>query len=494
MPKNLGLYNNDLSVPRKKDIDALTLRVDTNEDNIAMAESDIEGLQTDVGALKTDVGQVKTALNSKQDTIVGGASTITDNNLTANRALVSNGSGKVVVSTVTSTELGYLDGVTSNVQTQLDKKLESAPVTSVNTKTGAVVLDALDVGALPDTTSIPTKTSDLTNDSGYITSDDVPVKSVNGKTGNVELVASDIGALAAPATMTANQWFKTDAGGNVVLSALPNASTGARGITYLVNSYTRMDTDKAVTPKALNDVYNLIPEVTQTLGSSTTKVPSEKAVADALSGAGAGDMLKTIYDPTSSVAQAGGIPDYVEVNGGKIDTIKVNGTAQAIVDKAVDITVPTNNNQLTNGAGYITASEAPVTSVNGQTGDVTVTADIPDNLVKYTAVSDIQSVDGLNADTLEGHNAAYFATTSGLSATNTQVASLNSGLSTANDNISALQTAMTNKLDKSGGTMTGALVAQNNANYATAQVRNIIISTADPSGGSNGDIWIKYTP
>jgi hypothetical protein len=122
MPKNLGRYDNDLSVPRKKDIDALTLRVDTNEDNIAMAESDIEGLQTDVGALKTDVGQVKTALNSKQDTITGGASTITDNNLTANRALVSNGSGKVVVSEVTSTELGYLDGVTSKVQTQLDGK------------------------------------------------------------------------------------------------------------------------------------------------------------------------------------------------------------------------------------------------------------------------------------------------------------------------------------------------------------------------------------
>lgn len=51
----------------------------------------------------------------------------------------------------------------------------------------------------------------------------------------------------------------------------------------------------------------------------------------------------------------------------------------------------------------------------------------------------------------------------------------------------------TSKLDKSGGTMTGALVAQNNTNYTTKQVRNIIISTAAPSGGSNGDIWIQYT-
>ena len=42
--------------------------------------------------------------------------------LTASRALVSDGSGDVSVSAVTSTEIGYLDGVSSNIQTQLDTK------------------------------------------------------------------------------------------------------------------------------------------------------------------------------------------------------------------------------------------------------------------------------------------------------------------------------------------------------------------------------------
>ena len=42
--------------------------------------------------------------------------------LTASRALVSDGSGDVSVSDVTSTELGYLDGVSSAIQTQLDNK------------------------------------------------------------------------------------------------------------------------------------------------------------------------------------------------------------------------------------------------------------------------------------------------------------------------------------------------------------------------------------
>ena len=49
------------------------------------------------------------------------------------------------------------------------------------------------------------------------------------------------------------------------------------------------------------------------------------------------------------------------------------------------------------------------------------------------------------------------------------------------------------KVDVAGETMTGALVAQNNTDYTTAQMRNITLSTSDASGGGNGDIWIKYT-
>lgn len=63
-----------------------------------------------------------TNISNKQNTITGGATTITSSNLTASRVLVSDGSGKVAVSGVTSTELGYLDGVTSNIQTQLNNK------------------------------------------------------------------------------------------------------------------------------------------------------------------------------------------------------------------------------------------------------------------------------------------------------------------------------------------------------------------------------------
>lgn len=73
------------------------------------------------------VRSVEASVDGKQDKITGAATTITDDGLTVNRALISNSSGKVAVSTVTSTELGYLDGVTSNVQTQLNKIPEPWP-------------------------------------------------------------------------------------------------------------------------------------------------------------------------------------------------------------------------------------------------------------------------------------------------------------------------------------------------------------------------------
>lgn len=75
---------------------------------------------TELGYLDGVTSGIQGQLNGKQGTVTGAASTITGSNLTANRALVSNGSGKVAVSAVTSTELGYLDGVTSGIQGQIN--------------------------------------------------------------------------------------------------------------------------------------------------------------------------------------------------------------------------------------------------------------------------------------------------------------------------------------------------------------------------------------
>ena len=88
---------------------------------------------------------IQTQLNNKQATISGAATTIVSSNLTASRALVSNASGKVAVSAVTSTELGYLDGVTSAVQTQLNSK-PAAYAGEVTTSSGTATISKSDHG------------------------------------------------------------------------------------------------------------------------------------------------------------------------------------------------------------------------------------------------------------------------------------------------------------------------------------------------------------
>ena len=95
---------------------------------------------------------VQTQLDSKQATITGAATTIATDDLTVSRALTSNGSGKVEVSAVTSTELGYLDGVTSNVQTQLDSKLSSSG--NITTGGNIIIPDSGNIGSTSDTDAI----------------------------------------------------------------------------------------------------------------------------------------------------------------------------------------------------------------------------------------------------------------------------------------------------------------------------------------------------
>jgi len=85
----------------------------------------------EIGYVNGVTSAIQTQLNGKQATITGAATTIDTENLTVSRALVSDGSGKVAVSDVTSTELGYLDGVTSAIQTQLN-----STITGVTAGTG----------------------------------------------------------------------------------------------------------------------------------------------------------------------------------------------------------------------------------------------------------------------------------------------------------------------------------------------------------------------
>ena len=99
---------------------------------------------TEFGYLDGVTSAIQTQLNAKQATITGAATTIDTEDLTASRALVSDGSGKVAVSSVTSTEIGYLSGVTSSVQTQITDRTPKLITTNRQTASYTLVLSDAD--------------------------------------------------------------------------------------------------------------------------------------------------------------------------------------------------------------------------------------------------------------------------------------------------------------------------------------------------------------
>jgi len=106
--------------------------------------------------------------------------------------------------------------------------------------------------------------------------------------------------------------------------------------------------------------------------------------------------------------------------------------------------------------------EVPVTSVNEKTGDVVLTAEDVGAETPAGAQAKAEAAAGAVQAELDAHVADNTA----------------HGVNT--------------RMPIAGGTFTGVVTAQSNTSYMTRQVRNIILSTVDPSGGSNGDIWIKY--
>lgn len=64
--------------------------------------------------------------------------------------------------------------------------------------------------------------------------------------------------------------------------------------------------------------------------------------------------LTTLQNQVDGLVQEGGEPNIIE-------SVQVNGSALPISQKTVNVQVPTNNNQLTNGAGYQTEANVRAT-------------------------------------------------------------------------------------------------------------------------------------
>lgn len=226
---------------------------------------------SDVGAYALPSGGIpKTDLASAVQTSLGKADTALQS-YTETDPTVPSWAKASSKPSYTKSEVGL--GNVDNVKQYSASNPPPYPVTSVNGNTGAVTI------------SVPTKTSDLTNDSGFITSADVP-----------EGVAAS------------------------------NTTPKMNAATAVVGTETAFARGDHVHP------------------SDNTKV-------DKVSGKG----LSTNDYTSAEKTKLAGVASGAQVN--VIESIKRNGTALPITNKAVDVSVPTKTSDLTNDSNFATTSQ-----------------------------------------------------------------------------------------------------------------------------------------
>ena len=116
------------------------------------------------------------------------------------------------------------------------------------------------------------------------------------------------------------------------------------------------DLKAAVDGKATEDHSHAISDVTGLQDKLDEK--AAQSVLDAHTGATAshvGTTDRTNWEAAYTHSQADHAPSNAQAN--VIESIKVNGTAQTITSKSVDITVPTKTSELTHDSGFLVASD-----------------------------------------------------------------------------------------------------------------------------------------
>ena len=322
--------------------------------------------------------------------------------------------------------------------------------------------------------TVPTKVSELTNDSGYLTS--VPVTSVNSKTGAVTLSASDVGA--APNSHTHNYAGSSSAGG-----AATSANKVNKSMTVKLNGGTTEGTNQFTFDGSAAKSVNITPSGIGAAASSHTHdyLPLSGGT---LTGNLTGRYITGTWLQTTSVGDKAG--NFATIDGD--GWVYYRTPTETRTDIGAAAASHTHNYlPLTGGTVTGTINYPNAQSVYDTEGTVIGTQflllDNAGEIVR-TSVSDTSLIDELGAAAKNHKHAASDITSGTLPITRG-----GTGATTAAAALTSL-----GGVPKSGTSMSGPLIAQANTAYGAAQMRNVIISTADPtsSDGSNGDIWLKY--
>ena len=269
-------------------------------------------------------------------------------------------------------ELGYGDMMKATYDADNDGKVDQAlhaeqadKATTADTATNATQLGGQAASYYAAKTDLPTATSELTNDSGFITSAAIPTK--------VSAFTNDAGYLTEHQDIT-SKLDKTGDGSNVTVtftqaSERTNVTTGDK-LTTILGKIAKFFADLKTV--AFTGKY-----------SDLTGLPTIPTVTNDLT-----DELKGQYDAAYTHSQQAHAPADAEKN--ILVGVQVNG-ADVAVDSAtrkVNVTVPTTVAQLTDAANY--ALKSDITNVYRYQGSVATVDALPTTGMKVGYVYNVE--------------------------------------------------------------------------------------------------------
>lgn len=285
--------------------------------------------------------------NSKQD-VINDLSTIRQNATLATTALQPNDNISDLVNDAGYITDSYHDGTKQDLIT-LENKLSTDYITGLSS-----VATSGNYNDLSNKPTIPDELADLSDDTDHRVVTDSQISEWDNKQdkliagANISIVESSEGPVISSSGSSGGAIWGQIIG---ILADQTDLQSALNTKQDTIDSTHKLDVSlvsglaNVATSGSYNDLSNKpsIPTNTSDLTNDSN------FVVDA-------NYVHTDNNFTTTLKnKLDGIASGAQVN--TLESVKVNGSPLTIIDKAVDISVPTNNNQLTNGAGYQVASD-----------------------------------------------------------------------------------------------------------------------------------------
>lgn len=278
---------------------------------------------------------------------------ITDSSLTANRAMITSTGGLLTTSATTSTELGFVSGVTSAIQTQLNSKQATiTPANLTDAGTDGIVITG-GTGAVLSAASIAQTKSDATHN-GYLSSGDWSTFNNKGSgtvtsvTGTANQIAVATGTttpvLSLPSSIITPGSIQS--GGNILFTApgvngisgsTGGVSAGAGLVGQVIQNSSTLST--ATTSGNFGDVTSVVltagnwilhVTVDFRLGAGTVMTQGAIGLSTTSGNSGTGLSYGTtqfgVLPPTSATDASGAMTLYVSISSGATYFLKYQTT------------------------------------------------------------------------------------------------------------------------------------------------------------------------